>query len=321
MNEQGNSILARWTKYLSEPRWLQGTAILRICFGVIVASMFILHIRDREFLFGPGGLFPWQTAHELSVFQHSVDVFTLHSGETYFNLCFAAGIVVSLAFTFGFYTRIVTPIFVIFTWSLFHRQPDLMDGGYRLLNILLIYLIFADLGTHFSLDAVFAARIGKTIQTGPFRAILHNAGVMMCMYQICLVYLFSTFYKITGTEWQQGTALYYAMSDIQFNTGPWTDMLLAHPLLLTLGDYATLLYQSAFVWLIWHPRLKYLVIAGALFLHLGIAFLMGLPWFSAIMISCEALFLTDGDYARITAFIKRLLNDHPAGSAKLAEST
>jgi hypothetical protein len=299
------SSIQRWIGFLCEAHWLRGVAVLRICFGAIVSSVYILHIRDREFLFGPSGLFPWRTAHDLSIAQHSLNLFAVNSSDLYFNLCFFAGIAVCLAFTCGLWSRVATPLFVIFTWSIFQRQPDLMDGGYRLLNIMLIYLIFAETGRYYSVDSMLAQRRGVPMKTGPFRAILHNAGVMACMYQVCVVYLFSTFYKVTGTEWQQGTALYYAMSDVQFNGGPWTDVLLSHPLLLTAGNYATLLYQSAFVWLIWHPWLKYPVIALALLFHLGIAVFIGLPWFSAIMISCEAIFLLDRDYERIGEMLER----------------
>src|SRR5579872_3036753 len=96
--------------------------------------------------------------------------------------------------------------------------------------ILLLYVILCDMGRYFSVDA-----IRRNLRTQPWPlAMLHNVGLVLCVFQVFLVYLFSTFYKVTGTEWQNGTALYYALSDVQFNTGPLANLLLQHPLWLTI---------------------------------------------------------------------------------------
>jgi len=150
----------------------------------------------------------------------------------------------------------------------------------------------------------------------------------MVIFQLCMVYIFSTIYKLDGASWQQGTGLYYALQDPQFNDSPLVGIVTKSAVLVTLGTYATLLYQSAFPWLILHPRLKYpMVLIGFMF-HAGIGVMMGLWWFSAVLISCEAVLLTDAQYLvvvrQVRAFFSRsdearLLT--PSSSVAVAAST
>jgi len=135
---------------------------------------------------------------------------------------------------------------------------------------------------------------------------LHNTSMILVIYQLICVYLFSTFYKITGPAWQQGSAIYYALADPQFNVSPIVQWLVGSSILVTAATYGTLLYQSAFPWLILHPRLKYVVIIAGIGFHASIAVLMGLWWFSAVLIACETVLLTDDQYVAVLNWFRRL---------------
>jgi predicted DCC family thiol-disulfide oxidoreductase YuxK len=79
--------------------------------------------------------------------------------------------------------------------------------------------------------------------------------------------------------------------------------------LITLGTYATLLLQGAFPWLVFHRKLKWLVLGAAASFHSGIALLMGLVWFSSIIISVDLLFIDDetfdAAFARLRSWVLR----------------
>lgn len=286
------------TGWLATPRWLIGAAIARMGFGFIVLSLFLVNWRPREALWGPHGVYPLQSFAASEGTMYGFDIFALSGSSVVFELLYLAGILVSIAFMIGFKTRFTSLLFVAVSWSIYHRAPFVMNGGSRLMNILLIYLVFADLGAVLSVDAWLAKRRAADVKPG-LSQMLHNAAVLTCIVQLCFVYLFSVFYKVQGEAWQQGTALYYAVENTQFLVSPISEMVAGSPLFVTLGSYATLLYQCAFPWLILHPTLRYPILAiGALF-HLGIAFSMGLWWFSAVMIVSETLILSDLDYGAI----------------------
>ncbi len=300
---------------LSAERWFLGASLVRIAFGGIVLSLYLMHIPDRQFLFGPSGMLSWPTFRSMISHSGELNVYGFSSTGLYFNIIFFLGLLISVAFTVGYKTRIMTPLFVLFTWSIYHREPYMMDGGYRLMNIILIYLIFADLGQYFSLDAYLRARSGKPAVTNSVSRMFHNAAILTCAMQVCVVYFFSTFYKITGSSWQEGTGVYYALTLEQFHIGPLADLVGNSPFISTVLTYLTLLYQSAFPWLIWNRHTKYVMIALATGFHGSIAVAMGLYEFSAIMIACEFFFVNDAEYKRIFAFTKRLLTRTSTQSA------
>jgi hypothetical protein len=51
--------------------------------------------------------------------------------------------------------------------------------------------------------------------------------------------------------------------------------------------------------MIWNRTLKYPWIAGACAFHVGIAYFMGLVWFSLTMLSCELIMIDDRAYLKL----------------------
>jgi len=287
------------------PRWVIGGSLLRLSFGFIVFNFYALHVKQRYALWGPSGIVTLNDyRHWFGLSKLGFNIFALTGDPNVFNLLFFAGFAVTIMFMIGAYTRFVTPAFALFTWSIYHRNPWVTNGGTRLLCILVLYLVIADVGSRYSFDEW--RRQGKELSSGWFRTMLHNTSMILVIYQLCCVYLFSTFYKIMGPAWQQGTAIYYALSDPQFNVSPLVHWLVSSSVVVTAATYGTLLYQSSFPWLILHPRLKYVVIIAGIGFHASIAVLMGLWWFSAVLIACETVLLTDDQYAAVFNWFNRL---------------
>ncbi|HEV2738979.1 MAG TPA: hypothetical protein VGU66_10405 [Candidatus Elarobacter sp.] len=78
-------------------------------------------------------------------------------------------------------------------------------------------------------------------------------------------------------------------------------------LLGTALTYGTIVLQAGFPFLILHKRLKWVVAPAALSFHLGIAYFMGLTWFSETMMAAETVFFTDTDYRRIRTLAMRAI--------------
>lgn len=308
--------LMSFVEWLATPRWLIGAGILRACFGFIVFSLMAIHLRQRHLLWGDDGLLSHAQYWHWFGHRSGFDIFALSANKTVFEILFFAGLLVAALFTVGLYSRFVTPLFAVLAWSLYHRDPWITNGGTRLLCIISLYLIVADLGQYFSLDALFRKSAAQGASW--LRTMLHNAAILLIIAQVALVYIFSTFYKIEGLSWQQGTAIYYALMEPQFHVSPLIGPVLSSAVIVTLLTYGTLLYQSAFPWLILHPRLKWLAIAAGFSFHLGIAALMGLWWFSAVLISCEAVLITDTQYRELFRVFASMFATSPAIVQKFA---
>ncbi|WP_394298380.1 HTTM domain-containing protein [Streptomyces rimosus] len=120
----------------------------------------------------------------------------------------------------------------------------------------------------------------------------HNGAMLVIVVEVCLIYATAGWYKIQGSRWQDGTAVYYPMHLDYFS--PWPDLsrLLAdNGLMIMLITYGTVIVQVAFPFTLFNRRVKNVLLVVMICEHLSIAFLLGLPFFSLAMITADAVFL------------------------------
>lgn len=128
----------------------------------------------------------------------------------------------------------------------------------------------------------------------------HNAALLVIMVEACLIYATAGWYKIQGSRWQDGTAVYYPLRLDYFS--PWpalSDLLVEHGLMVMLVTYGTVAVQVAFPFTLFNRRVKNVLLAAMIFEHAVIAVLLGLPFFSLAMIAADAVFLP-------TSFLRRV---------------
>ncbi|MFE6834484.1 HTTM domain-containing protein [Streptomyces sp. NPDC057705] len=122
--------------------------------------------------------------------------------------------------------------------------------------------------------------------------LLHNAGLLVIMAEVCLIYATAGWYKIQGSRWQDGTALYYPLGLDYFTPWPGLSALVAGSgTLVMLLSYGTVAVQVAFPFTLFNRRIKNVLLAVMMLEHVGIAVLLGLPFFSLAMIAADAVFL------------------------------
>ncbi|MFJ2646109.1 HTTM domain-containing protein [Streptomyces sp. NPDC087420] len=122
--------------------------------------------------------------------------------------------------------------------------------------------------------------------------LLHNAGLMVIMAEVCFVYATAGWYKIQGSRWQDGTALYFPLKLDYFT--PWpalSGVLAASGVVVMLVTYGTVVVQVAFPFTLFNRRVKNVLLVAMILEHAGIAVLLGLPFFSLAMIAADAVFL------------------------------
>jgi hypothetical protein len=129
--------------------------------------------------------------------------------------------------------------------------------------------------------------------------IVHNAGLFVIMAEACLIYATAGWYKIQGSRWQDGTAVYYPLHLDYFS--PWpalADLLSSSGTMVMLVTYGTVIVQVAFPFTLFNRRVKNVLLAAMMFEHAVIAVVLGLPFFSLAMIAADAVFLP-------TSFLRR----------------
>ncbi|MGW3355904.1 HTTM domain-containing protein [Streptomyces bungoensis] len=133
-------------------------------------------------------------------------------------------------------------------------------------------------------------------------SMLHNAAMLTIAAQVCLIYATSGWYKVQGSRWEQGSALHYALNLEYFSPWPWLSALLAgNAVLVLLLSYGTVILQVGFPFTLANRKVKNVLIAVMMLEHIGIAVLLGIPFFSLAMVACDAVFLPTGFLTTIGA--------------------
>ncbi|MGW8972580.1 HTTM domain-containing protein [Streptomyces platensis] len=120
----------------------------------------------------------------------------------------------------------------------------------------------------------------------------HNGALLVIMVEVCLIYATAGWYKIQGSRWQDGTAVYFPMHLDYFS--PWpalSELLGSNGVMIMLITYGTVIVQVAFPFTLFNRRLKNVLLVMMICEHLSIAILLGLPFFSLAMITADAVFL------------------------------
>ncbi|MER5440338.1 HTTM domain-containing protein [Streptomyces sp. NPDC002790] len=136
--------------------------------------------------------------------------------------------------------------------------------------------------------------------------LMHNAGLLVVMVEACLIYATAGWYKIQGSRWQDGTAVYYPLHLDYFS--PWPalgDLLTTYGPMVLLVTYGTVVVQVAFPFTVFNRRLKNVLLVFMMLEHAVIAVVLGLPFFSLAMIAADAVFLPTSFLVRVGGWAAR----------------
>ncbi|MEU8663531.1 HTTM domain-containing protein [Actinoplanes philippinensis] len=267
-----------YRRLTEKPLSLYAAAFLRIGNGFLFLVTMLREFPHRHLIWGPEA--PWTAEMARRMFDQLgwFSVFTLSDDPAYFEVCYAAMILVGVLFMLGWRTRVTSVLFAVAAISVYSRNVLMSNGGDNLLVLIAIYLMFTACGRRWSLDARRAARHAPA---GGFReftvTVLHNCALLVIMAQMCILYGAAGLFKVQGETWGDGTALHYVLKQDLFR--PWpavSDFLDGQHVLLMIACYLTVLVQVAFPFSVF-SKLKYVVLPLLVAMHLGIAVLMALP--------------------------------------------
>lgn len=136
--------------------------------------------------------------------------------------------------------------------------------------------------------------------------VVHNAALLVVMAETCLIYSTAGWYKIQGSRWEDGTAVYYPLQLDYFSPWPELGNLLAGSgLMVMLVTYGTVIVQVAFPFTLLHRKTKNVLLAALITEHLAIAVILGLPFFSMAMITADSVFLPTSFLHRVGRWAAR----------------
>ena len=178
------------------------------------------------------------------------------------------------------------------TANLFLKGALFFTGGEVLVNFILFYLIFIQ-------------KTDKESNNYLLQNTINNTFYIIILIQICVLYFFSTFWKLYDDNWLNGNAIYYISQIDSFSSG-WLASLFENNMLLSKTmTYSVLMYQGSFIIIVWIKKIKIpFLILGTLF-HLTISIGMGIFTFGIIMSLSYILFLEEKHIYWLKSFLVR----------------
>ncbi len=266
------SLTSAWNQFWFAPADPRNYAALRIGYGLLGLWLYLPMWGELEALLGDPGIYPLAArAEDYGPERLSVLASPLWSGSGAVHLFFGLMLVAFLATALGFYSRIAQALAWVGVVSIANRTAVWTDGSDVVLKVFGFYLLFMPLGQRWSWDARKAVTADPVVGW-PLR---------LFQLQVCILYVRTGIVKALDGRWQDGTAIYHALSTSYF----WRfrmDELLAWPAFQAFSvfaTYATLVFEIGFPLVLFRFARRPVLVTG-LALHLGIAAFMNLGGFS-----------------------------------------
>ena len=245
---------------------------------------------------------PWKQ----SIFFYFTAPWQLLAFHLLFLFCCAALMV-------GWRTSWVKWIVLIGHISYNYRNPSLTYGVDKILACLLFILCLAPVGRAISLDRVRAVRMAKLkdlAATLPlYRSPWAGACTRLLQIQMAVLFFYSAVSKLRGDDWWSGDAVWIVFTTNEHYNRFALDLLASQYWIVNLATYGTILIELAYTFLIWQRRTRPYLLAGAIFLHLMFAVLMGLFYFSFAMTMGHMSFVRPEWLTRLGLAWKRKFGD------------
>ncbi len=193
-------------------------------------------------------------------------------------------------FTIGLWTRVTSIMALVVVISFAHRVPEALFGLDQINAMLTLYLAIGNSGQALSVDRWMALRRRGAAAAQPAPSVSANLAQRLINVHMCVIYFFAGTAKLQGPAWWNGEAMWRAFSNLEYQS---TDMtwLAWHPWLSNLMTHVSVLWEISFCVLIWRPRWRPVMLAGAVVMHVGIGACLGMWTFGLIMLVGCASFL------------------------------
>jgi hypothetical protein len=293
------SLIKAWDKFFFEERPTEGIAVFRIIWMGLIFLYYLFDLNNIEDFYGPGALISLQTVREQFPYFHA-NIFHLFNGSYEFTYTLIIIYGITLLFSIvGFYTRASLVVALICMTSLHQRNIWLLSSSEVLMRTITILLIFSPCGHSLSIDAI----LGKYYPTFNKKREWPVWVLRLIQIQICVVYVWTVWHKIKGDTWFDGTAVYYATRLESMTNWPLPFVMNSIPL-LKLATWGTLFVELALGILVWFKEFRKPVIIAGIIFHVGIEYLMSIPFFELYMIALIINFYTPEELKAFATKVK-----------------
>jgi hypothetical protein len=194
--------------------------------------------------------------------------------------CWSIALVQGLLLLLGLGTRFQTLSVLLWATSFDYRNGMILDGGDKILRLLIFFLLFAPAAEVLSVDAVLRRRRGGA-------PLLHVDGwpLRLIQMQMCIMLWSAGFEKLDGALWRDGSAMYYILNLDDFALhGPIPNVFRTSLVVSQLSTWGSLLVELGGPLLIWFQETRRAALFAIVLLHLAIEYTMSIYMFEWIVL-------------------------------------
>ena len=262
--------VASWNRFWFEPVSSSTLGVVRIGFGIVTLLWALTLAPDLRAFYTSSGILPKQptVAWTWGLLEHS-------SSMPLVLAVFTLLVVGAIGVVLGCWTRLSLLMVFVGLMSFQRRDPFVLNTGDWLLRILSFYLLLAPAGAALSVDRYVRNR--EDFWQSPLRS---PWVVRLIQIQLSAVYLFSVWAKVQGTDWNNGTAVSYALRIGDFSRIHLPNAIASSALLSNLLTYGALATELSLAFLVWNRKARPYVLAAGVSMHLLIDSTMLVGFFS-----------------------------------------
>ncbi|WP_228411913.1 HTTM domain-containing protein [Chryseobacterium sp. KLBC 52] len=260
-------------------------SFFRIAIGIVILLQFTAVLPDFEKLFSSNSIIPQDimsvfTPDWLITFQKIVSFLqTLGIEESATIAITKVSFITLCVFIItGFYSRISALLLLILQIALLKGSSFFAYGADFFTSMSLFYLILFPADQHFSLRNFIFSRNPGPMNITPVKRLFQ--------IHVSIAYFFSGLDKALGFNWWNGESIWKAIHLPYSNRDLTIDFswLIEHSYILSLIGWTTIIIEMCYPFFIWYKPTQKTWLFLTISMHIGIALVLNLYYFSAIMI-------------------------------------
>ena len=270
------------TKDTTSPNFL---VFLRIGVGLLVLINFFSFYTDIPYLYGNKAFMPNEVANiyvnELQITNYKILQYTGMEYDQFWVVFTLLFVLFALLLSLGLFTQLTALALLVLHGALFKTSSFFAYGGDYYVRICLFMLCVLPSNVQYALDARFfkstMEKVKQVVHFGRLR--------LLIKIFVGISYFFSGFDKLLGFNWHNGEAIWKTItlpySNLDFNIA--VTWLVDYQWLLIFIGWSVIVLEL-FYFLINFKKLQKFWLWSIIGMHLGIALILNLYFFSAIMI-------------------------------------
>lgn len=282
-----------WNRFWFQPEQPHTLALVRICGGAMLLYTHLVWLLNSEMFLGRTAWIDAPTAALLNTTvdgrSHAWSYLYYVESPVLLGLLNLAAVVVFFLLTIGLYTRVVSVIACIITLAYCHRLNGSLFGLDQVNAMIAMYLMIGPCGAVYSVDRWLAERRGDAAPVQPSAGA--NIAIRLLQLHMCVIYLFGGIGKARGELWWDGSACWFAIANLEYQSMDMT-WLVNYRWFIALLTHLTVFWEVFYCFLIWPKLTRPICLGMAVAVHLGIALFLGMPTFGIAMIIGNMAFVS-----------------------------